>query len=177
MIDSAGNVVGFMRACNYFSPFIILELLRGISFIGKVTFIKKHNRMLKAELKWPDKVLCACIFLYGLFFYLVYFLANTFFIQVLILSCLNRLLWPRHFCIFQDKKCICLVISFLLNIQLDDYCLTNGQIKKLDPVSKKVVTIAGTGNAGFKDGAALSAQVQFFPFFSIFCKIKWLFLK
>ncbi|CAA6668888.1 unnamed protein product [Spirodela intermedia] len=32
----------------------------------------------------------------------------------------------------------------------------NHKIKKLDPVSKRVVTIAGTGNAGFKDGAALS---------------------
>ncbi|KAL5983467.1 Protein SUPPRESSOR OF QUENCHING 1, chloroplastic [Asimina triloba] len=34
----------------------------------------------------------------------------------------------------------------------------NHKIKKLDPVSKKVVTIAGTGSAGFKDGSALLAQ-------------------
>lgn len=35
----------------------------------------------------------------------------------------------------------------------------NIQIKKLDPFSKRVTTIAGNGKAGFKDGAALVAQV------------------
>ncbi|XP_020264541.1 NHL repeat-containing protein 2 isoform X1 [Asparagus officinalis] len=35
----------------------------------------------------------------------------------------------------------------------------NHKIKKLDPVSKKVVTLAGTGNAGYKDGLAQSAQL------------------
>jgi hypothetical protein len=34
------------------------------------------------------------------------------------------------------------------------------QIKRLDPVTKKVTTIAGTGRAGYKDGPALSAQVR-----------------
>lgn len=33
------------------------------------------------------------------------------------------------------------------------------QIKKLDPTSKRVSTIAGTGKAGFRDGTALAAQV------------------
>lgn len=33
------------------------------------------------------------------------------------------------------------------------------QIKKLDPATKKVSTLAGTGKAGFKDGVASSAQV------------------
>ncbi|KAG1371372.1 putative protein SUPPRESSOR OF QUENCHING 1, chloroplastic [Cocos nucifera] len=32
-------------------------------------------------------------------------------------------------------------------------------IKKLDPITKKVTTLAGTGSAGFKDGLALSAQL------------------
>eukprot|EP00268_Persea_americana_P050094 TRINITY_DN5423_c0_g1_i14.p1 TRINITY_DN5423_c0_g1~~TRINITY_DN5423_c0_g1_i14.p1 ORF type:complete len:1112 (-),score=203.72 TRINITY_DN5423_c0_g1_i14:364-3300(-) len=36
----------------------------------------------------------------------------------------------------------------------------NHKIKNLDSVSKRVVTIAGTGSAGFKDGAALSAQLS-----------------
>ncbi|KAJ0534566.1 putative transcription factor WD40-like family [Helianthus annuus] len=36
----------------------------------------------------------------------------------------------------------------------------NHKIKKLDPATKKVSTIAGTGKAGFKDGAALSAQLS-----------------
>ncbi|KAF5179319.1 Nhl repeat-containing protein [Thalictrum thalictroides] len=35
----------------------------------------------------------------------------------------------------------------------------NHKIKKMDPTSKKVVTVAGTGCAGFKDGSKLSAQV------------------
>uniref|UniRef100_A0A8R7U6U3 Uncharacterized protein n=1 Tax=Triticum urartu TaxID=4572 RepID=A0A8R7U6U3_TRIUA len=35
-----------------------------------------------------------------------------------------------------------------------------GQIKKLDPVTKKVTTIAGTGRAGYKDDDALSAQLS-----------------
>lgn len=34
------------------------------------------------------------------------------------------------------------------------------QIKKLDPASRRVTTLAGTGKAGFKDGAALAAQVR-----------------
>jgi hypothetical protein len=34
------------------------------------------------------------------------------------------------------------------------------QIKRLDPVTRKVTTIAGTGRAGYKDGPALSAQVK-----------------
>ncbi|MCL7028124.1 hypothetical protein MKW94_020339 [Papaver nudicaule] len=36
----------------------------------------------------------------------------------------------------------------------------NHKIKRLDPTSKRVVTIAGTGRAGFKDGSALSAQLS-----------------
>lgn len=36
----------------------------------------------------------------------------------------------------------------------------NHKIKKLDPVSKRVVTIAGTGSAGFKDGSALASQLS-----------------
>ncbi|KAJ8529629.1 hypothetical protein K7X08_036464 [Anisodus acutangulus] len=34
----------------------------------------------------------------------------------------------------------------------------NHKIKKLDPVSKRVTTLAGVGQAGFKDGAAVAAQ-------------------
>ncbi|XP_055816580.1 protein SUPPRESSOR OF QUENCHING 1, chloroplastic isoform X2 [Solanum dulcamara] len=34
----------------------------------------------------------------------------------------------------------------------------NHKIKKLDPDSKRVITLAGVGQAGFKDGAAVSAQ-------------------
>lgn len=36
----------------------------------------------------------------------------------------------------------------------------NHKIKRLDPASKRVYTIAGTGNAGFKDGKALVAQLS-----------------
>ncbi|XP_039021583.1 protein SUPPRESSOR OF QUENCHING 1, chloroplastic-like [Hibiscus syriacus] len=36
----------------------------------------------------------------------------------------------------------------------------NHKIKKLDPASKRVTTLAGTGKAGFKDGKALSAQLS-----------------
>ncbi|TKY61571.1 NHL repeat-containing protein 2 [Spatholobus suberectus] len=36
----------------------------------------------------------------------------------------------------------------------------NHKIKKLDPASKRVSTIAGTGKAGFKDGTALKAQLS-----------------
>lgn len=35
------------------------------------------------------------------------------------------------------------------------------QIKKIDPDTKRVSTLAGLGKAGFKDGAALEAQVKF----------------
>ncbi|XWS42320.1 hypothetical protein CRYUN_Cryun16bG0004300 [Craigia yunnanensis] len=34
----------------------------------------------------------------------------------------------------------------------------NHKIKKLDPASKRVITVAGTGKAGFEDGMALAAQ-------------------
>ncbi|XP_070024129.1 protein SUPPRESSOR OF QUENCHING 1, chloroplastic-like isoform X2 [Nicotiana tabacum] len=34
----------------------------------------------------------------------------------------------------------------------------NHKIKKLDPVSRRVTTLAGVGQAGFKDGAAVAAQ-------------------
>jgi hypothetical protein len=34
------------------------------------------------------------------------------------------------------------------------------QIKKLDPVTRKVTTIAGTGSAGYRDGPGLTAQVS-----------------
>ncbi|OAY81734.1 NHL repeat-containing protein 2 [Ananas comosus] len=34
------------------------------------------------------------------------------------------------------------------------------QIKKLDPITKRVTTLAGTGRAGFKDGPAFSAQAR-----------------
>ncbi|PSS28872.1 NHL repeat-containing protein, partial [Actinidia chinensis var. chinensis] len=36
----------------------------------------------------------------------------------------------------------------------------NHKIKKLDPASKRVSTLAGTGKAGFKDGTALVAQLS-----------------
>ncbi|XP_031102585.1 protein SUPPRESSOR OF QUENCHING 1, chloroplastic isoform X1 [Ipomoea triloba] len=36
----------------------------------------------------------------------------------------------------------------------------NHKIKKLDPVSKAVSTLAGTGQAGFKDGASSTAQLS-----------------
>ncbi|XP_050383338.1 protein SUPPRESSOR OF QUENCHING 1, chloroplastic isoform X2 [Argentina anserina] len=36
----------------------------------------------------------------------------------------------------------------------------NHKIKKLDPASKRVSTVAGTGKAGFKDGIALEAQLS-----------------
>ncbi|CAN8241331.1 unnamed protein product [Cochlearia groenlandica] len=36
----------------------------------------------------------------------------------------------------------------------------NHKIKKLDPVTKRVVTVAGTGKAGFKDGKATVAQLS-----------------
>ncbi|XP_059440176.1 protein SUPPRESSOR OF QUENCHING 1, chloroplastic isoform X2 [Corylus avellana] len=36
----------------------------------------------------------------------------------------------------------------------------NHKIKKLDPASKRVSTLAGTGKAGFKDGTALTAQLS-----------------
>uniref|UniRef100_A0A0E0KCW1 Thioredoxin-like fold domain-containing protein n=1 Tax=Oryza punctata TaxID=4537 RepID=A0A0E0KCW1_ORYPU len=36
----------------------------------------------------------------------------------------------------------------------------NHKIKRLDPVTRKVTTIAGTGHAGYKDGPALSAQLS-----------------
>lgn len=36
----------------------------------------------------------------------------------------------------------------------------NHKIKKLDPASKRVSTVAGTGKAGFKDGTALTAQLS-----------------
>lgn len=36
----------------------------------------------------------------------------------------------------------------------------NHKIKKLDPISKRVTTLAGTGSAGFKDGPALSAKLS-----------------
>nr|XP_043614411.1 protein SUPPRESSOR OF QUENCHING 1, chloroplastic [Erigeron canadensis] len=36
----------------------------------------------------------------------------------------------------------------------------NHKIKKLDPATKKVTTLAGTGKAGFKDGAASSSQLS-----------------
>ncbi|PIA44027.1 hypothetical protein AQUCO_01800233v1 [Aquilegia coerulea] len=36
----------------------------------------------------------------------------------------------------------------------------NHKIKKMDPTSKRVLTVAGTGRAGFKDGSKLSAQLS-----------------
>ncbi|KAL5209961.1 hypothetical protein ABZP36_005584 [Zizania latifolia] len=36
----------------------------------------------------------------------------------------------------------------------------NHKIKRLDPITRKVTTIAGTGHAGYKDGPALSAQLS-----------------
>jgi hypothetical protein len=47
---------------------------------------------------------------------------------------------------------------FIATLLLFNFCLL--QIKRLDPVTKKVTTIAGTGRAGYKDGPALSAQVR-----------------
>ncbi|XP_031280340.1 protein SUPPRESSOR OF QUENCHING 1, chloroplastic-like [Pistacia vera] len=43
-------------------------------------------------------------------------------------------------------------------IYFADRC--NHKIKKLDPASKGVSTLAGTGKAGFKDGTALAAQLS-----------------
>ncbi|GKV01404.1 hypothetical protein SLEP1_g13958 [Rubroshorea leprosula] len=58
----------------------------------------------------------------------------------------------------------------LLQHPLGILCANNGQIyiadsynhkiKKLDPASKKVSTVAGTGKAGFKDGIPLAAQLS-----------------
>ncbi|XP_031266406.1 LOW QUALITY PROTEIN: protein SUPPRESSOR OF QUENCHING 1, chloroplastic-like [Pistacia vera] len=58
----------------------------------------------------------------------------------------------------------------LLQHPLGVFCAKDGQIyiadsynhkiKKLDPASKKVSTLAGTGKAGFKDGTALAAQLS-----------------
>ncbi|KAH9755579.1 protein SUPPRESSOR OF QUENCHING 1 [Citrus sinensis] len=58
----------------------------------------------------------------------------------------------------------------LLQHPLGVYCAKNGQIyvadsynhkiKKLDPASNRVSTLAGIGKAGFKDGAALAAQLS-----------------
>ncbi|KAJ4719324.1 NHL repeat-containing protein 2-like [Melia azedarach] len=58
----------------------------------------------------------------------------------------------------------------LLQHPLGVYCAKNGQIyiadsynhkiKKLDPASNRVSTLAGTGKAGFKDGTALAAQLS-----------------
>ena len=36
------------------------------------------------------------------------------------------------------------------------------QIKRLDPVTRNVTTVAGTGRAGYKDGPGLSAQVSLY---------------
>ncbi|KAI3440505.1 Thioredoxin domain-containing protein, partial [Psidium guajava] len=36
----------------------------------------------------------------------------------------------------------------------------NHKVKKLDPVSKQVTTVAGTGKAGFRDGTPLTAQLS-----------------
>ncbi|KFK22541.1 hypothetical protein AALP_AAs68488U000300 [Arabis alpina] len=36
----------------------------------------------------------------------------------------------------------------------------NHKIKKVDPVTKRVVTVAGTGKAGFKDGKVINAQLS-----------------
>uniref|UniRef100_A0A1D1YFL6 NHL repeat-containing protein 2 n=2 Tax=Anthurium amnicola TaxID=1678845 RepID=A0A1D1YFL6_9ARAE len=36
----------------------------------------------------------------------------------------------------------------------------NHKIKKMDPISTRVITLAGNGSAGFKDGTALSAQLS-----------------
>ncbi|CDP21534.1 unnamed protein product [Coffea canephora] len=57
----------------------------------------------------------------------------------------------------------------LLQHPLGVYCGKDGQIyladsynhkiKKLDPASRRVSTLAGTGEAGFRDGGALAAQV------------------
>jgi hypothetical protein len=35
------------------------------------------------------------------------------------------------------------------------------QIKRLDPVTRKVTTIVGTGRAGYRDGPGLTAQVSY----------------
>lgn len=45
----------------------------------------------------------------------------------------------------------------------------------LDPVSKMVITIAGTGKAGFKDGTALAAQVRNYPspIYIYVCELNW----
>jgi hypothetical protein len=47
------------------------------------------------------------------------------------------------------------------------------QIKKLDPTSKRVSTVAGTGKAGFGDGNSVTAQVgRLLPKSSPHCKCR-----
>ncbi|GJR52652.1 protein suppressor of quenting 1, chloroplastic isoform X2 [Tanacetum coccineum] len=63
-----------------------------------------------------------------------------------------------------------LVLKYFFNIRwasyvekMVDFCgrpLYNHKIKKLDPTTKKVSTLAGTGKAGFKDGVASLAQLS-----------------
>lgn len=51
------------------------------------------------------------------------------------------------------------VFFFLIHSRFS-YPNLKWQIKKLDPVTRKVTTIAGTGRAGYKDGPGLAAQVS-----------------
>ncbi|KAF2324024.1 hypothetical protein GH714_006248 [Hevea brasiliensis] len=50
--------------------------------------------------------------------------------------------------------------NYSSTIELHEFIVFNFQIKKLDPATKRVITIAGTGKAGFKDGKALAAQLS-----------------
>lgn len=53
-----------------------------------------------------------------------------------------------------------MLVQLTASVGLNYYSLSpKFQIKKLDPASKRVSTLAGTGKAGFKDGTALAAQV------------------
>ena len=67
----------------------------------------------------------------------------------------------QHICAFICAKNV--VILIIINDQTSLNCFNlsfNFQIKKFDPTTKRVTTIAGTGKAGFKDGKALTAQVR-----------------
>lgn len=58
--------------------------------------------------------------------------------------------------------------SLWLSVNLITLSLSKFQIKKLDPASKRVSTLAGTGKAGFKEGTALEAQVGQCVWFLLF---------
>lgn len=67
----------------------------------------------------------------------------------------------QHICAFICAKNVVILIIINDRTSLNCFNLSfNFQIKKFDPATKRVTTIAGTGKAGFKDGKALTAQVR-----------------